>query len=437
MKPTQNRERFLAAAKAIGASLVRDAIWDGHRCNWLGAAHEEVLGRWLNVNRTLGPDLYGGTSGIALFLNQLYRATGDSSFLLTAMGAIRQAYSRRDDVIDEHRLGLYSGSTGIAWACVEVAATAKNGRWLERGLDLLSECTAEEPVGGHGLDVVSGAAGVIPVLLNCGLRFQREDLLKRASELGDRLLAVARPRAEGWSWNTLGISEDLGQPDLTGFSHGAGGIAWALLELWRETGEERFLVGARQGIRYEQSWFDAEQENWPDFRDSPQAAEKESHRRCASVWCHGAPGIGLARLRAFELLGEEPLRQQAEAALRATYRAALQLPAEQLTFCLCHGLGGNAEIFLHGARILGLQECHVAAEQIGLRGLELFEDLGKPWTSGLPGGVETPNLLLGTAGIGYFYLRLHDPKNVPSILIPCSDLSTETVTQERCLEEAV
>jgi len=31
-------------------------------------------------------------------------------------------------------------------------------------------------------------------------------------------------------------------------------------------------------------------------------------------------------------------------------------------------------------------------------------------------GGETPNLMLGTAGIGYFYLRLYDSAAVPSVL---------------------
>jgi lantibiotic modifying enzyme len=33
------------------------------------------------------------------------------------------------------------------------------------------------------------------------------------------------------------------------------------------------------------------------------------------------------------------------------------------------------------------------------------------------GGGETPNLMLGLAGIGYFYLRLYDPVKYPSVLI--------------------
>ena len=33
------------------------------------------------------------------------------------------------------------------------------------------------------------------------------------------------------------------------------------------------------------------------------------------------------------------------------------------------------------------------------------------------GGGETPGLMLGLAGIGYFYLRLFDPDGVPPVLI--------------------
>ena len=36
------------------------------------------------------------------------------------------------------------------------------------------------------------------------------------------------------------------------------------------------------------------------------------------AWCHGAPGIGLSRLRALELLADDRYRPAAEAAVRAT-----------------------------------------------------------------------------------------------------------------------
>jgi hypothetical protein len=43
-----------------------------------------------------------------------------------------------------------------------------------------------------------------------------------------------------------------------------------------------------------------------------------------------------------------------------------------------------------------------------------------PWPCGVPGGAETPNLLLGLSGIGYFLLRLYDSTAVPTALLPAS-----------------
>jgi hypothetical protein len=40
-----------------------------------------------------------------------------------------------------------------------------------------------------------------------------------------------------------------------------------------------------------------------------------------------------------------------------------------------------------------------------------------PWPCGVPGGGESPSLMLGLAGIGHFYLRLYDPASVPSVLL--------------------
>jgi hypothetical protein len=39
------------------------------------------------------------------------------------------------------------------------------------------------------------------------------------------------------------------------------------------------------------------------------------------------------------------------------------------------------------------------------------------WPSGMPSGGPSPALLLGTAGIGYHLLRLHDPARVPPVLL--------------------
>ena len=54
---------------------------------------------------------------------------------------------------------------------------------------------------------------------------------------------------------------------------------------------------------------------------------------------------------------------------------------------------------------------------LGDRGIQAVHLNRNPWPCGVVSGGETPNLMLGTAGIGYFYLRLYDSAAVPSVLM--------------------
>ena len=67
--------------------------------------------------RALGPDFYGGTAGVGLFLAHLAAATGDADARRTAVGALRHAAGRAAP-----RDGFHSGSLGIAWAAVRSGA---------------------------------------------------------------------------------------------------------------------------------------------------------------------------------------------------------------------------------------------------------------------------------------------------------------------------
>ena len=91
--------------------------------------------------------------------------------------------------------------------------------------------------------------------------------------------------------------------------------------------------------------------------------------------------------------------------------------SEVLSFSLCHGIAGNAELFLEAADVLGDAQWLGVAEAIGVRGIEYYHHARRRWPCGVQGGGETPGLLLGLAGIGWFFLRLHDRKNVPSVLL--------------------
>ena len=54
-------------------------------------------------------------------------------------------------------------------------------------------------------------------------------------------------------------------------------------------GREDFAAAASECLAFEDSSYDAERHNWPDLRGGGAPT-------FPCQWCHGAPGIGLARL---------------------------------------------------------------------------------------------------------------------------------------------
>jgi len=408
---TSSSNQYLETADRIGARICRDAIWSTGRCNWLGDSMEKLDGSWKVAHRALGPDFYGGTSGIAFFLHRLHILTGEPLFRETAEGAILQAGSRIPHVPANITPSFYLGLTGIAYSL------AAMGREDKARATLRTLTNLDHSAGSDGtLDVISGISGAIPPLLALGNSLSDNTLLTLAGQYGEHLLRAARKSDAGWSWNTMSVSPDLRREDLTGFSHGVAGIAWSLSELFEATNDPRFRQAAMEARRYENSHFNAHRGNWPDFRYlyDPDTLSPGGPSYPIS-WCHGAPGIGLDRLRAYEIFGDPALRVDAEIAMRST--APLLTYVKGANYSLCHGIGGNADLAILASVILDNPTHMALPKQVGQQGIEEIERQDLRWPCGVTEGDQTPNLMLGTAGIGYFYLRLYDPLNVPSVLI--------------------
>jgi type 2 lantibiotic biosynthesis protein LanM len=405
--------KYLEVAEGLGARLCREAIWSDDQCNWTGDSMEFIESRLQVVNRACGPELYNGTSGIALFLSYLYACTKQNIFKKTALGAISFALSQLDQFAPATRFGFYTGLTGIAYVLAEAREILDEEQGIEQALELLKIIIQCEPERAQHFDVISGSAGVIPVLLKLHARYGEPFLLDAALRLGDCLLEAAnrgQEEAQGWSWTTV---PDAGMKDLTGFSHGVAGIAWALAELYNKFKEQRFLHGAQQALRYERRWFDPQQENWPDFRVVSESGEPGY----TAAWCHGAPGIALSRLRCYQILRDRECLTEVQAAIRTTTRALnAAITSGEGNYSLCHGNCGNAELLISAADLLADGDSLKIVEQLADNAHEKYHLTRNPWPCGVLNGGETPNMMLGLAGIGYFYLRLADRK-VPSVLL--------------------
>lgn len=411
--------RYLEAAATLGNGLCAGAVWSAGRCNWMGftAAGAGAHGGGKDlIYAALGPELYAGTSGVALYLAELYRETGDPRLRRAAHGAVRQALGRAGSLSPRHQLGLHTGKLGIAFAAAQVGlltgadAPVAAARRLLAGLGGRSWREAE-------YDYLSGIAGAIVGLIALAADMGEPPLLEFADRLGKALVGRAVPSRRGLSWRS---PSKVSHRNLTGMSHGASGAGYALSELHQATGDRRFQAAAEGAFAYERSWFDAEACNWPDFRKHPgERLARGSPAAFSSAWCHGAPGIALARIRAWQIFGGAVLRGEAAAALSTTRRAVERgLSSGTENYSLCHGLGGNAEALLFGREVLGgdLDGERALALAAADAGIARYGESAEAWPCGTGGG-QNPGLMVGLAGIGLFYLRLHNAA-VPSVLTP-------------------
>jgi len=374
---------YLDTADRIAARLCRDVLWSRGRCNWTSDffQDEDVIG-----HGALTPNLYEGLSGIALFLHRTASATGDRIFRVTADGALRLALEQ----LPMTKCGLYTGGMGVYYAAAEM------------GRELDEEAVIRQAAIDHAeLDVMSGSAGIIAGLLALGRRAQGARLLEAAERHGDLLLEEACKEESGWSWRGLDAERNL-----TGFSHGAAGIGWALTELYAATQEVRFRDAALEAFRYERSCWNPDERNWPDFR-----GDEVSY---PVFWCHGAAGIALSRLRVCQLLKDEQLLAEALSGL-ATVRDDM---GSAENYSLCHGELGNADLLIYACEVLKDETWLGPAQSAAETGFERFERRRVAWPCGLFDANETPGLMLGLAGIGHFYLRMADPTRTPTVLLP-------------------
>jgi lantibiotic modifying enzyme len=401
---------YLETAVLLGRRIASQAIWHENRCTWVGASVEETRGGDLALTfATLGPDLYEGTSGVALFLAELAAVTGDELFRRTALGAIAHALARAPELAVNLDHSLYSGRLGIAVAAAAVGAAVGETRYLEA-----ARTVAETPrpmIRGE-FDMISGCAGTIYGLIWLGSKLGEMRYSVQAHRLASELAEAAERSGATGSDASWASAPGTATGNLTGFSHGASGAACALLEVAAITGEADLAAVAEQAFSYERSLFDAEVRNWPDLRARRGAAAGNPGWTSYPVtWCHGAAGIALARLRAYEITELPVLRHEAEIALETTFgHTEAVLGAGAGSYSLCHGLAGNAEILAQGYRILGSSgvKWRDIALEVAASGIERFGRPGQPWPCGTHEG-ETPSLMLGLAGAGMFYLRLYEP----------------------------
>ncbi|MCI0398534.1 MAG: type 2 lantipeptide synthetase LanM family protein [Chloroflexi bacterium] len=396
-QPPATREELLVTAETLGDRLEALALWNNDQADWIGLS---VNGdNW--VLTPVGLDLYSGTPGIALFLAYLGALTGQEKYTRLAQAALNTARQEIDSASGWLKLvGGFSGWGGVIYALTHLGVLWQQPALLDEAEAIattLPPLIAQDQF----FDVMAGAAGCLAALLALYRSRPSPQTLATAVQCGQRLLDHARPMAQGLGW--LGPHNQ--DKALTGFSHGAAGVAWALLQLAHLSGESRFKAAALEAMAYERHLFSPEAGNWPDLRPLP-----PGQYPFRTAWCHGAPGIGLARLSALPYLDDAAVRQEIGVAVETTLAGGFGR-----NHSLCHGDLGNLELLAQAQKKFDRPEW--ADQLAGLTGAILANIRQAGPRCGVPLGLETPGLMNGLAGIGYGLLRLAEPESVPSILL--------------------
>ena len=209
-------EIFRAEADRIaGRARARCHPRAGRRAAWIGLDWLGDAGQYQLV--CLGPDLYNGNAGIALFFAAHAAATGSKrsgELALAAVARLRKNIKSRTAARMARALGI-GGATGLG--SIVYALTAMSKILHDDGLLADAQAAAalftdELIAADKQLDVIGGSAGAILGLLRLYRDSQSADVLKRAVKCGEHLLAQSRLGPEGRrSWVGQGLGDSAAQ----------------------------------------------------------------------------------------------------------------------------------------------------------------------------------------------------------------------------------
>ncbi|HSO40226.1 MAG TPA: type 2 lanthipeptide synthetase LanM family protein [Labilithrix sp.] len=397
----------LAAALRLAGELTQRSMPDDDdSVSWLGFAYVASANRF--QLQVLGDRLYDGRLGVALFFGALARVTGDPSFAAQALRCIRGVrkwihdpkLSWRPRVAQLMGVGAASGLGGVIYTLVILGELLNEPSLVEDAGEVARLLPKAAITADLEYDIFSGAAGTILGLERLLRAAPDPALIGQIADCADHLLERRVAQAEGGAaWQSPGFAA------LTGMSHGAAGISLALARAYQVTGDVRYRDAALEGIAFEARHYSPEARNWPDYRGG---GPKGPY---LVQWCHGAPGIALARIATRAILEGAALDADIEAALRTTLEHPL--PAQDH---LCCGSMGLVETLLVGEQHGHGEHLGVAAREKAQRVLaRAATDGGHRLFANLPTSVFNPTFFSGTAGIGYQLLRLVS-KEIPSVL---------------------
>lgn len=402
-----------SAVKKIANILLESAVWGENKedVNWLGISSIGQRGNTTWNIQPLGNYLYDGIAGISIFFRALKQYTDDKQYIHICDAIEHNLFEYTDEIIElqdssAESSGVFSGESGIVYTYMVLYQMSKRTKYLEyakKHSKIMNNIISNDT----DCDIIYGNAGAILTMLELYKVTQGEEYLDMAYKAGRKLVEMQiRSGHDEGGWVGSGSKQAL-----TGFSHGAAGIVYALSKLYEFVGDDKIMNAVLKGLDFERSLYSNEARNWIDRRERTEL-ELKKYSCFMTAWCHGSAGILLGRTKMYNYLPDihkERIKDELISAL-----CSIEQTGFNTNDCLCHGNLGNTEIMLEYAKKFHntdlKKNCQKIRENIAKGIIENSYDCGRKYLY----GYKIPGFMTGVAGMGYSLLR--DLDEFPCVL---------------------
>ncbi|WP_343521689.1 lanthionine synthetase LanC family protein [Pedobacter sp.] len=361
-------------------------------------------------------DLFNGNCGIILFFLELYRFDGNRDHLRIVNKGMHRILNA-DAVQHPEFFALYTGLGGVIYTCLKVFEVTSNTLYKDKALQLALANKQELTAGLSKADLLSGYSGNLLMLTLLYHHTDDHEVLMMINLLIERLIAEARISGQGLKWDYS--KSKKAYDSMTGFSHGAAGIAWVLMQVGHYFKASGLIYLAEEALKYEMQYYYRPAKNWLDLRLGPHRLNKPNvyqwelqtflaEMTDVNAWAHGAAGIGITRQIALKLTRQQSYRLDCNYVLQRCLNDLERL--DRADFTLVSGYSGMIPFLLNldkKAQVLFvLDQARVRHQKTSA------------YNSYVSCGRDDFGLLSGKSGIGYIILNVLNNKNIDSILAP-------------------
>ncbi len=377
-----DKKENIDIVKAVISEIRKYAIWDANykSCTFIDVNIDE--------QPSIGGipyTLYDGM-GMILFLFAYARYTNDKKDIMFAEASLRGM----EEVAPLEKAALsssvFGGFYGYIYLYFNLYRMTGNTEYYDKYIKAINRIYDYDVTSEGNIDVIAGVSGAVIVLANI------YNLEK------DKRLCMLINRYCDFMQHYISRSNIF----WTGFSHGYAGFQYAFMKAFEATQNVKYLHIAHLLEQKEDIYYESKKANWIDLRDNK--------HNCCSYWCHGAPGILLAR----SYYMDPKVFDRKYKKVINTIIDSLQInDRDTFNDCLCHGRVGNIDVLREIAINTNNKELMEKVHKFSVDEEESIKKYGIIY--GIPQLKGSMSFMLGLPGIGYGYLR-NKTKGLPMVL---------------------